>query len=75
METKFNEGDTVFERTSPTKKLVVSSYRNGLYYCKAEENPLRKELVYFERELKSGTNLSKAQVDNIERMRSFNDLK
>jgi hypothetical protein len=54
MENKFKIGEIVFERTFPAKKLIVSRYSDKLYYCKAQENLKRKELVYFERELMAG---------------------
>jgi uncharacterized protein YodC (DUF2158 family) len=51
MELKFKEGDEVYERIRPGQKLIVSRYLKGVYYCKVEENPQRKELIYTEREL------------------------
>ena len=54
MENKFKIGEMVFERTFPAKKLIVSRFADKLYYCKAQENLKRKELVYFERELMAG---------------------
>jgi len=58
MEHKYKEGDIVNERVRPTQKLIVSRLFNKLYYCKVHEHPLRKELVFFERELKSDPNPS-----------------
>jgi len=52
-ENKFKTGEVVFERTHPAQKLIVSKYVDRLYYCKTQESPKRKELVYFERELKA----------------------
>ncbi len=51
MENKFKEGEVVKERIRPTQKLIITRHINKLYYCKIEENPNLKELVYFEREL------------------------
>ena len=51
MENKFKKGEVVKERIRPTQKLIITRYINKLYYCKIEENPNLKELVYFEREL------------------------
>lgn len=50
-ENKFKNGEMVYERTNPSKKLIVSRYADRIYYCKVLEAPMRKELVYFEREL------------------------
>jgi hypothetical protein len=51
IENKFKEGEVVFERTHPARKLVIGHYTDNIYYCKAQENTTRNHLVYFEREL------------------------
>ena len=51
MEGKFKEGEIVYARMYPAKKLIVSRYADKLYYCRVPENLKLKELVYFEREL------------------------
>ena len=51
MVTKFKEGEIVYARIFPGKKLIVSRYVDKLYYCKVPENLKLKELVYFERDL------------------------
>jgi hypothetical protein len=51
IENKYKAGDVVYDRMRPLQKLVVRRYLNQIYYCKAQENANRKELVYFEREL------------------------
>jgi hypothetical protein len=51
MEIKFKEGEEVYDRIRPSQKLIISRYIKGVYYCKTVENPHRKELIYFEREL------------------------
>lgn len=51
METKYKLGDIVSERVRPSQKLIISRQTKNMYYCKIQENPRRKELVYFEREL------------------------
>lgn len=51
MENKFKKGEVVKERIRPSQKLIITRHINKLYYCKIEENPNLKELVYFEREL------------------------
>ena len=57
MENKYKVGKVVLERIRPGQKLVVSHYFDKLYYCKAQENSTRKELVYFERDLMADTAL------------------
>lgn len=59
MENKFKKGEIVKERIRPTQKLIITRCNNRLYYCKIEENPKLKELVYFERELMPATALMK----------------
>ena len=51
MENKFKEGDVVRAKINPNQNLIVSRYVNRIYYCKIQENPTHKDLVYFEREL------------------------
>lgn len=57
MENKYKTGDEVYERVRPTQKLVVSRYREGIYYCKDKEPHTKKELVFLERDLKPVMNL------------------
>lgn len=49
-EAKFKKDDVVYERSNPTRKLVVGQFRDGLYYCRLPENNQR-QFVYQEREL------------------------
>jgi hypothetical protein len=53
MENKFKEGSSVCARANPDLKLVIRRYVDRIYYCKVDEDPLHKELVYFERELEA----------------------
>jgi len=53
MDNRFKKGEVVYERTHPSQKLVITRYAGGLYYGKAQEHAHRKELVFFERELKT----------------------
>lgn len=53
IENKFKEGEVVFAKVNPTLKLVVRRYVDRIYYCRIQQTPTRKELVYFERELMS----------------------
>ncbi len=51
MENKYKEGDVVYAKENPEKKLVVRRYVDRIYYCKVQDDATAKELVYFEREL------------------------
>lgn len=51
MENKYKEGDIVFAKENPTRKLIIRRYVDRIYYCKIQEDDSAKELVYFEREL------------------------
>jgi hypothetical protein len=51
VQNKYNPGDVVYAKIDPTLKLVVRRYIDQIYFCKVQEDPERKELVYFEREL------------------------
>lgn len=51
VQNKYNPGDVVFAKVDPTLKLVIRRYIDRIYYCKIQQDPERKELVYFEREL------------------------
>jgi uncharacterized protein YodC (DUF2158 family) len=53
MENRFKKGDVVYERTRPTQKIIITRVVAGLYYGKAQERIGQKELVFFERDLKS----------------------
>lgn len=53
MENKYKEGEEVYAKENPSLKLIVRRYVTRIYYCKIKEDPTRKELVYFERELLS----------------------
>ena len=55
IESKFKEGDVVVDRARPTQKLVIERYLDQIYYCKDQENPKLKELVYLERDLIADT--------------------
>lgn len=51
MENKYCEGDFVYAKENPALKLIVRRYIDDIYYCKIPNEPDKKELVYFEREL------------------------
>ncbi len=50
-EGKFKPGDTVYAKVNPEVKLIVRLYYRRIYYCKFAEDPEKKEVVFFEREL------------------------
>ncbi len=52
-ENKFKPGDTVYAKANPGVKLIVRLYNRRIYYCKLAEDPEKKEVVFFERELLS----------------------
>ncbi|TRX46401.1 hypothetical protein FNH22_30890 [Fulvivirga sp. M361] len=51
VQNKYNAGDITYAKANPTLKLVIRRYIDQVYYCKVQDDPERKELVYFEREL------------------------
>lgn len=51
VQNKYEPGVIVYAKVNPTQKLVVRRYIDRVYYCKVQEHPTEKELVYFEREL------------------------
>lgn len=48
----FKAGEIVCAKVNPTLNLVIRRYIDRIYYCRIQEEPGKKELVYFERELK-----------------------
>ena len=48
---KYKEGEVVRAVIDPNRKLVITRYLDRIYYCQLQQNPERKNLVYFEREL------------------------
>jgi len=57
MENKYKEGDEVYAKLTPSLKLIIRRYVDRIYYCKIKKDPMLKELVYFERELMSDSEL------------------
>ena len=53
IENKFKEGEVVYSKVDPARKLVITRYLDRIYYCQLQQNPLRTNLVYFERELEA----------------------
>ena len=48
---KYVAGDIVYAKKNPDEKLVVRRYVSRIYYCRFLDEPNRKELALFEREL------------------------
>lgn len=48
---KYVAGETVYAKADPEVELVVRRYVDRIYYCRFPNDPDRKELVLFEREL------------------------
>ena len=51
MENKFKVGEVVRAKINPNQNLIVKRYVDRVYFCKIQENPTHKDLVYFEQEL------------------------
>lgn len=50
-EGKFKTGAIVCEKVRPAQKMIVERYSDRIYYCKLQEAPHRKAVVYVERDL------------------------
>lgn len=50
-ENRYIAGDTVCSKINPEVKLVVRRYVQKIYYCQFPNEPERKELVFFDRDL------------------------
>lgn len=48
---KYAPGEIVFAKANPGEKLMVRRYVSRVYYCQFLDNPDRKEIVLFEREI------------------------
>lgn len=51
IQNKYNPGDVVSAKENPTLNLVIRRYIEQVYYCNVQDDPERKELVYFDWEL------------------------
>jgi hypothetical protein len=47
----YGVGITIAAKEHPETQLVINSYYQRIYYCSPVNDPVKKELVYFEREL------------------------
>ncbi|MEQ9405597.1 MAG: hypothetical protein RIM99_18555 [Cyclobacteriaceae bacterium] len=50
-ENRYAANDTVYSKANPDVKLVVRRYIHRIYYCGFPDEPKRKELALFEREV------------------------
>jgi|GEM_PF-1265278 len=48
---RYKVGQVVYAKTDPYIALIVKSFLSRIYYCQIKNEPDKKELVYFEREL------------------------
>jgi hypothetical protein len=51
MDNIYKEGTFITAKADAECKLIIDSYIDRIYYCKAVNNPNGKLLAYFEREL------------------------
>ena len=49
---KYANGSEVYALVNPSLKLVIRRYIDRIYFCKEQDNPDRKELAYYEREIR-----------------------
>jgi hypothetical protein len=52
---RYPEGSEIYAKADPTVKLVISKYRQRIYYCTIADHPDKNALAYFENELISPT--------------------
>ena len=53
MENKYKEGQVVYVKVDPGLIPMIRRYVDRIYYCKVQNDPALKELVYFEREIEA----------------------
>lgn len=51
VENKYKAGEVVYERIRPNQKLVVRRSVGRVYYCMFPDDPKRKDLAFFERDI------------------------
>jgi len=54
---KYKEGTEIYSLTYPNLKLVIRRYIGRIYYCGFVDDPDRKELALFEREISTRTDI------------------
>jgi len=68
MENKYKEGEIVRAKVNPNQNLIIRRYIDRIYYCKIQEKPKHKDLVYFEREILP------LDINNIGLLTSLNEI-
>lgn len=48
---KYKPGEKVFAKKDPNVALIVRRYIDRIYYCKFQDDPDKRELALFEREI------------------------
>lgn len=48
---KYSPGEIIFSKVDPGVKLKIRRYVSRIYYCRFVDDPDRKEVVLFEREI------------------------
>lgn len=51
MDNIYQEGTLIAAKNFPDRQLLINRYYKRIYYCTPVNDPTRKLLVYFEREL------------------------
>jgi hypothetical protein len=64
MVNKYKENQTVYAKKNPALKLIIRRYVDRIYYCRVQEFPDQKELVYFERELMDDSSKTISKREN-----------
>lgn len=59
---KYKVGVAVFAKVHPEVALVVRRFVANIYYCQRADDPGKKDLVYFERELMNTMEKSMSKV-------------
>lgn len=49
--TRFKIGDLVYAKVAPKAQLIVRKFYANIYYCTFADQPEKKELALFEREI------------------------
>jgi hypothetical protein len=58
---RYEEGSIILAKANPKVNLLIIEYLQRIYYCVEVNHPQQKQLVYFERELVSPTQLSQSR--------------
>lgn len=48
---KYPRGTFIYAKVHPQMKLVITDYKQRIYFCSAVEHPEMNRFAYFEREL------------------------